>query len=795
MRSSEDRRNSELLRKQKSVYSSDPMADPSQTLPEINVSQRRRSVEFHNASRQRLAMPGGSGVQEPDLANPGMLCEQRKALKVQVQDRAQEDLVKSRHVLEAKEKARRQRLLDKVSARTTHFRSETKERVQRREDLNTTLVGTVVRAERSEEKAVSHSVDSIIHERLAGKQVFVDEPNVQRADHNREPKMHKADRALFARSTEMKDYRHMHVGDPRQTALTATELKQREEQEQSLAQFKKLERGRNAAAEVKAAATEKLREAEAVAEDVRQKSEQLNQTGVSMSFEARSKARRKLLVQKEEGDHIMHQAEHLMHEAQHMRKNVHTGAAAREEAWLTEIAGDVDDGTGGNGIKMWLIGDPSGSGMGDVYYGNYTPSDTPPEEGWLPFGPNAKWPAPSLNVNRGAIVVWQCKKAGEKTCNGSFTKAGKSDGVGRFQKSDGLTLFRTTIKENADLGLTADVLNAPAPEKEATTSEEEGESSDDADAPFEEGEDPPALQELMDDPFDYGKLQKAGVRLALDEVRRKREYRLMQKNQGEREAEKIFNETLKMAGSQLNEHSSKKKKKGGEKKDGMGSTVAGEKHAQEQAALKALQAPNFTMQKTEEDIALILGRAPRVFHLPDASKVPPLCREWVFLACGKRDDLCSGRHYYTDDAEKEFNTELRTSVDMRLEIAVLRQIAKREVLLKQLKVGAKQASKHFQSHTEAVKFEDVEELLALIEQARLVSVLAAEAVVKWRTYVQQSGKMMEQHGVEKMAGGGSQDESWSVCITNTGKELYGASTAFMTQVPPALVFFNYCSHS
>ena len=35
-----------------------------------------------------------------------------------------------------------------------------------------------------------------------------------------------------------------------------------------------------------------------------------------------------------------------------------------------------------------------------------------------------------------------------------------------------------------------------------------------------------------------------------------------------------------------------------------------------------------------------------------AAAVPPLCKEWVMLACAKGNGACRLRHYYVDETEK-----------------------------------------------------------------------------------------------------------------------------------------------
>ena len=89
-----------------------------------------------------------------------------------------------------------------------------------------------------------------------------------------------------------------------------------------------------------------------------------------------------------------------------------------------------------------------------------------------------------------------------------------------------------------------------------------------------------------------------------------------------------------------------------------------------------------------------------------------------------------------------------------------------------LEVACKHATKRFQSHTEHAKFSDVAEILGQLEQMRLTTVQAIEAIVAWRKYVEGQGKMRSQK--DKANG-------WIATISVTGDELIKPSPAFLVR--------------
>ena len=101
------------------------------------------------------------------------------------------------------------------------------------------------------------------------------------------------------------------------------------------------------------------------------------------------------------------------------------------------------------------------------------------------------------------------------------------------------------------MGLTSELLNpAPVPAKPAL---------DALKIPNDDGlekvpADPPAIQKLLHDPFNFENLQKAGVRLELEEIRAKRAYKQQQEDAAQKEVEKLFEESRRKASLMLKQH-------------------------------------------------------------------------------------------------------------------------------------------------------------------------------------------------------------------------------------------------
>eukprot|EP00936_MAST-01D_sp_MAST-1D-sp1_P002695 g2695.t1 len=758
----------------------------------MTQEQRAASVALYNDTGRRTSLPGQL---PPSLARrvpplqPQSLLQKRKALHKSILEQEHAELVRSRRVLEPLAKKRRALLLAKNESSTKQFNGLTVDRVARREALNDALLDMDRAAVAAEVANVADQAEQIVAERLSESAVLRDVPREQARDAFREVSLHNADRALFSQSMPMQnDFESFHVGDVKRLVLSDEERQRQAEELRQMKLFAAEDEKRKTATAARKTASDALAAAREAQAAVRAKTENLTSTGKAMSFEARAKARRALAVEKEQSDAAMLEAEALLAESQKLKADL-KGADTENDEWLENLIGGGDDDAEqvlgrGDGIKSWFIGFPDDgtAGLGTILYGNYSTSDTPPEDGWHPV--QGKAPAPALKVTAGRVKVWISQGAGDGSANGSFTKSAKRDGVDQFCKVDGMTLYRSTIKENADLGLTKETCNPVV----ATAAHEKANASTDVQMPLDkvEKKDPISIRRLMSDPFDFTALQKAGHMLGIQGITEQRDHKRKQEAAAEKKLQELFDAARKQASAALDEHkdaddeadkdssafgSKKKKVKGG-------MSLKAEMHAAESVKMAALQAPNITYQATAADAALLLGEAPRVFNNVDPEHVPPLCRAWVMCACGKSGIACPGRHYYVSEEEKAYNEELRSSTDMKLETEVLRCISRREQLLEALQTASTQALKKYQMHMTKVKHEDVADMLNLLEQLRLASVQTIEAIQKWRGYVENIGRMMEDHaqGAKEPAGG------WSVSITVEGAELYGASTAFNSKV-------------
>jgi hypothetical protein len=599
-----------------------------------------------------------------------------------------------------------------------------------------------------------------------------------------QPTLYEEGVGLFETSKEMSaDYSTMKLGDVKKIKLSAEEKRKKVETLKKLEKFRKMEAVREKTNEAKRFQQGKVHAAEGAAATVREMSEKLATSGKSMSFEARAKARRKLLAQKEIADALATQADEATQEFLEVKRRLNTSGADENEAWLAKITGEDNANRtafeSGTGVKVWLLGVPlQGPGLGTVYYGNYDVSDEPPEDGWLCYGAKAKKPAPTLKVVKGTIVMWLVDGAGEVTVNGSYTKSGKSDGIDKFCKSDGTQLFRETIPEQPDLGLTAEVLNAPKEVKEQVLEEDDDELPElDLDAIANKA-DPPSIQRLMDDPFDFEKLHMAGVKISGQEVRRKKEYQDARQAKATREHDKLFAQQRKRASVALSgvegeELAAGLQKKNKKKKGGIDEAVAAQERLQkkqEEAALSTDMTPNMSRQADEKDVAAMLGGDPRIFRTLK-EKVPPLDIDWVFLTRQPNGQWHPyRRQYYVDAEEKKHFEALRRSTDCKLELGVLRCISRRESHIQEINGASKRAAKLFAAHTKSVQREDVQELIQLMDQMRLATVETVEAIVSWRKYTEGQRNR-----------GGDEDKrtrEWTVTLTYRGAEFLKPSPAF-----------------
>ena len=192
-----------------------------------------------------------------------------------------------------------------------------------------------------------------------------------------------------------------------------------------------------------------------------------------------------------------------------------------------------------------------------------------------------------------------------------------------------------------------------------------------------------------------------------------------------------------------------------------------------------LRAPNMTYQPEESDILALLPGADRVLYTSKSS-VPPLCKNWVLLACPHHAGLCKKRHYYVDDVERRRNGEWRASIGHKLDMDVLKAITTREAVLEDMAVESEEASRRFFSNTRTfVVEEDVAPLLQLIDRLRLVTVQTVEAICAWRDY---------QEAMRRLGSGGKEDAAdstkgrWSCSVMVEGPQLWKASTEFKSEI-------------
>ena len=126
------------------------------------------------------------------------------------------------------------------------------------------------------------------------------------------------------------------MGEVKTVKLTAAERKKQREMARNLQEFKRRDAVRREADEARAVAETKARAAETMDEQVRVMAEKLGTTGKSMSFEARAKARRNLLAQKEIADKVQAEADAAT-EAFHALKKKMQSQNPDEDNWLDAL--------------------------------------------------------------------------------------------------------------------------------------------------------------------------------------------------------------------------------------------------------------------------------------------------------------------------------------------------------------------------------------------------------------------------------------------------------------------------
>ena len=438
--------------------------------------EKSRALRFNRGRRESLpgqlppgraavAGSGGGGAVVPPIGGSagvrGGLQMQRKVLHKAILDKAASELSRARRPLPPDQKHERALLVAKVEARTKHFVGATWDRSQRREDLNERLLAEERGAVAAQVDDVAAQAESIVGERLRGDLVFVDRPAEERANAFLEQELHQADQSLFAASAQLtNDFRDSHVGAVRRVVLTEEEKQRQAEQLRQMRLFSEAEDARRAVADAKKGAAARLVAARERQAAVRTETEELSTKGKHLAFEVRAAKRRQLIVDKAQSDADMVAAVEAVEAAALLKGDAAAqGADAEQEEWLAKLTGaDENDAAAalgpGEGIKSWFIGRPDDGtpGIGTLLYGCYSTADEPPERGWHPV--QGKAPAPTLSATSARVKVWIGASAGSGTANGSYTRNSKRDGVEQFVKVDGMTLFRATIKESPELGLT-----------------------------------------------------------------------------------------------------------------------------------------------------------------------------------------------------------------------------------------------------------------------------------------------------------------------------------------------------
>ena len=152
-----------------------------------------------------------------------------------------------------------------------------------------------------------------------------------------------------------------------------------------------------------------------------------------------------------------------------------------------------------------------------------------------------------------------------------------------------------------------------------------------------------------------------------------------------------------------------------------------------------------------------------------------LCHGWVLMTCHVK--LCTQRHYFVTQAEKEESVRFKQHHHASLEIRILKNITERQVLLENIQKEAKAVIQKFQDHEGKIRKREVVGLLALMSTVRLSSVKVCESIARWRGHVKQVGWTAIQHGSKNIK------ERWSVSLTVPGKKkLYGPSPACISKV-------------
>eukprot|EP00750_Incisomonas_marina_P030367 INCI7478.2.p1 GENE.INCI7478.2~~INCI7478.2.p1 ORF type:complete len:3599 (+),score=636.15 INCI7478.2:904-11700(+) len=164
----------------------------------------------------------------------------------------------------------------------------------------------------------------------------------------------------------------------------------------------------------------------------------------------------------------------------------------------------------------------------------------------------------------------------------------------------------------------------------------------------------------------------------------------------------------------------------------------------------------------------------------DVKTAPPLCTLWTLNQCAKKSSECKHRHYFGSHAEKQKTIAWAKKIIHGLERPILESVTMRETLLDQVRDAAQAAAQAFADHTHGARYEDVQDVLRLLNQLRVATVHVVEAIGKWQQHVK------EEHLVALGSGGGGELNAyatrdqckWIVRLAVPGEEISGPSPAF-----------------
>ncbi|OQR98997.1 hypothetical protein ACHHYP_07335 [Achlya hypogyna] len=466
----------------------------------------------------------------------------------------------------------------------------------------------------------------------------------------------------------------------------------------------------------------KVERADAVAEDLREKVEDLYQLTPELDFDARALRWRAIVATRTQSEVLRKEADAalLAFERTELR---------HPYSELTALPTFCEAPVPNNVIAtrdVWLIGRRGTEVNSDsvVYYGAYLPtspngsgSNNSPLPGaderplddlrWLTCSAAAAEPSPVVSFRKGTVEAWDVRGAGMELANGIYVLSGRFEHANKYTSVAGLELFRkrfsmaTQAFGASDIELSPDAIAALSPNSAGL----------------------PLKFRAHYTEQDFHVLAQIGSWLATQEVKAKTQM-----------------EAVK------------------------------ESHRKVQTHIVQDQGSNVTIQAHQaQDMPLVPSRA---------TAVPLICRAWVLQQC--HVPQCAKRHYYISHAERDALTRWQEATEAQLDLDALKAITGRELLLDRARaIGVKAMSK-YQGNMMAESTKQVQKLLGLLQALRLANVLVIEAIGRWRNHAQASGRLSLLHTASE---GEEAKLGWSVSITVfTGRQLYKGSNAFVSKV-------------